>query len=109
MTYGEKARGGIKSNMHLMDEICRVAHAAKGAPRINLVLPSIQFFVPFHREIVPFISRLEKQAVGFQVCAFDIRQITELNDTLRRCCLIRECVSLIRDALFKIARETKVI
>lgn len=76
--------------MHFMDEICRVAHAAKGAPGIDIVLPSIQFFVAFHREIVPFISRLEEQTVGLQVCAFDVRQVTELNGTLRRCCLIRE-------------------
>jgi len=95
--------------MHFVDEICRVAHTAKGAPRINVVLPSIQFFVSFHREIVPLISRFEEQAVGFQVCAFDIRQVTKLDDTLGQCCLIRERVSLIRDALFKIATKTGVI
>jgi hypothetical protein len=86
--------------MHFVDEIGRVAHAAEGTSGINIVLPSIQFFVPFHREIVPFISRLEEQAVGFQVCAFDIRQVTELNDTLGRCRLVRVWVSLIRDTLF---------
>lgn len=72
MTYGEGARDGIKSNMHFVDEIGRVAHAAERTSRINIVLPSIQFFIPLHREIVPFISRLEEQAVRFQVCAFDI-------------------------------------
>lgn len=76
--------------MHFVDEIGRVAHAAEGASRINIVLPSIQFFIPLHREIVPFISRLEEQAVRFQVCAFDIRQIAELDDTLRWCRLVRE-------------------
>lgn len=76
--------------MHFVDEIGRVAHAAEGTSRINIVLPSIQFFIPFHGEIVPFIFSLEEQAIGFQICAFDIRQVTELDSTLGGCRLVRE-------------------
>jgi len=72
MTYGKGARDGIEPNMHFVDKIRRIAHAAEGTSRINIVLPSIQFFVPLQRQIVPFIPRFKQQAVGLQVCALDI-------------------------------------
>jgi hypothetical protein len=46
--------------MYFMDEIGWIADAAEGTPRINIVLPSIQFFVPLQREIEPFISRFKE-------------------------------------------------
>ena len=101
MTYGKGARDGIEPNMHFVDKIRRIAHAAKGTSRINIVLPSIQFFIPLQRQIVPFISRFKQQAVGLQVCTLDICQVAELNDTLRRRQLTEEFVSLILDRLLR--------
>jgi hypothetical protein len=93
--------------MHFMDKIRRIAYAAEGTSRINIVLPSVQFFVPLQRQIVSFISRFEQQAVGLQVCALDICQVAELNDTLRRCRLAKEFVSLILNRLFRKGTEMR--
>ena len=101
MTYSKGARDGIEPHMHFVDKIRRIAHAAEGTSRINIVLPSIQFFVPLERQIVPFISRFNQQAVGLQVCTLDICQVAELYDTLRRCRLVKEFVSLILVGLLR--------
>ena len=60
MTYSKGPRDGIEPNMHFVDEIGWIADAAEGTSRINVVLPSIQFFVPLQRQIVPFISCFEE-------------------------------------------------
>ena len=72
MTYSKGARDRIEPNMYLVDKIRRIAHATEGTSRINIVLPSIQFFVPLQGQIVPFIPCFKKQTVGLQVCALDI-------------------------------------
>ena len=60
MTYSKGPRDGIEPNMYFVDEIGWIADAAEGTPRINIVLPSIQFFVPLQRQIVPFVSRFKE-------------------------------------------------
>jgi hypothetical protein len=104
MTYSEGARDGIEPNMHFVDKVCRIAHAAERTSRIDIVLPTIQFFVPLQRQIVPLIPCFKQQAVGLQVCALDICQVAELNDTLRRCQLAKGFFSLSRNAYENEAR-----
>jgi len=45
MTYSKGAGDGIEADMHFVDEIGGVAHAAEGTARIDIVLPSVQFLV----------------------------------------------------------------
>lgn len=61
--------------MNFMNKVCRVAYAHERAPRVNIVLPSIELFVALQGKKIPFILRLKQQAIWFKIGPFDIRDI----------------------------------
>lgn len=60
MTYSKGPRDGIETNMYFVDKIGWIADTAEGTPRINVVLPSVQFFVPLQRQIEPLVPRFKE-------------------------------------------------
>lgn len=76
------AGDGIKANMYLMNEICGIADPHKGTPRIDVVLPTIYFFVVLEGEPILFVLCFEIEAIRLDICALDIGNIAKLDGGL---------------------------
>ena len=63
--------------MNLVHKIGGTAVAHQRASGVNVVLPAVQLLVALEREIYPLVLRLQEQAIGLEVCPFDICDIRE--------------------------------
>lgn len=71
--------------MNLVYKVRRVAHAHQGTPRVDVVLPTIQFFIVLEGEEDAFVLCFQQETVRLQVRSFDVCYVREVNNCLMLC------------------------
>jgi hypothetical protein len=92
-TYGKPSGDGIKADVDLVHEVGRVADAHERTALVNVVLPSVELVVALEREPYPLVLALDEEAVRFEIGAFDVRDVPELDKALDGGGLFRSPVS----------------
>lgn len=75
MTHCECSGYWVEANVDLMDKIGGVADACHWAPRVDVILPTVEFLVVFKREKPSLVFRLKQKAVRLEVRSFNICNI----------------------------------
>ena len=82
MTHCERSGYWIEADVDLMDEVRGVADACHWTPRVDVILPAVQFLIVFEREKPPLVFRLEQKAIRLEICPFDVCNIGQLDEVL---------------------------
>lgn len=80
-TYGESAGDRVKSNMHLVHKVGRLADAHQWGPRVYILHPRVHLFIRPKGEIPQLLFGLDFEAEWLEVDAlnvFDLFQVTYL-------------------------------
>jgi hypothetical protein len=72
----------IKPYVDLVDEVCGVADSHERTSRVNVILPSVEFFVIFERKMKSLVFCFQEKTIWFQIDAFDIHDLTQINEIL---------------------------
>lgn len=65
-----------------MDEVRGVADTCHWTPRVDVILPPVQFLVVFEREEPPLVFRLEQKTIRLEICPFNVCNIGQLDEVL---------------------------
>ena len=81
-TYSECPRYRIKTNVHFVHKVCRVADTHEGATRVDVVLPSVEFLVALERKVHTLVFGFKQEAVRLEVRALDVGDVGQCNECL---------------------------
>ena len=73
--------------MHLVNKVCRVADTHERAPRVDVILPTIQFLVVLQGQVESLVLRFKKQAIRLEVDPFNVGDIPKVDGNGRGACL----------------------
>jgi hypothetical protein len=81
-THGEVTRDRVETDMDFVDKVGWIADACQRTPNVYVVLPAIEFLITLERKVVLLFFCFDQEAIGLEVCPFDVGYISKQDHSL---------------------------